>query len=82
MNGYCDGTKSLCMIHNETTNIWSHLVCFIYFLYTLYQIMSEGFDDKIFFEQNNKTLLTIATLSGMLCMGCSSIYHLYKDISS
>ena len=32
-------TKSLFMLHNETFNIWSHLLCGLYYLYNLFLII-------------------------------------------
>lgn len=36
---YTKCTLSLFMLHNETVNVWSHLLCGLYYLYNMYLII-------------------------------------------
>ena len=41
--GYLKSTKSICMVHNETFNFWSHFVSFMYGLLNLYKLWTHQF---------------------------------------
>ena len=39
---YWDATKSLFALHNETLNVWSHLLGIILFIYILYSLLADA----------------------------------------
>ena len=78
--GYLDSTKSICKIHNETGNIWSHLLGFIFLSYRLWQFSTGKFDD-VFYSSTETTVITSAAMiSGMICLYLSTQYHTFCDI--
>jgi adiponectin receptor len=72
---YFEMVASLLQIHNETLNIWSHLLPLFY---TSYYILMLWFD-QIPELKDNKYLMTIACLAELICFFLSSMYHLFKD---
>ena len=82
MNGYRihhnikDCLISIFKIHNETFNIWSHLISFIIFLVLSISIFSNNKT-----ETNHTIMITIYMISTMNCFICSSIYHTYNSHS-
>ena len=39
---YISSLKSFLMVHNETVNIWSHLLCFLFWAYELTIMMNKS----------------------------------------
>ena len=74
-------TLSLFMLHNETVNVWSHLLCGLYYLYNMYLIIqNEGYYKELH-EMSSKVIQMFACISCIFCMISSSIYHLYNSMS-
>ncbi len=53
---YATCTRSLFMLHNETANIWTHLLCGIYYLYNLYLIIENESYYKEFHLMSSKVI--------------------------
>ena len=75
---------SLFVLHNETVNVWTHLVGSLYFLYTLvvegplpasYNI-SPSMEADYQGESVPTWPISVFILSASLCMGLSAIFHL------
>jgi len=74
-------TKSLFMLHNETFNVWSHLVCGMYYLYQLAQIALYVGPYRDLIMRESLLIQTFACLACIFCMLSSSVYHLYNSLS-
>ncbi|KAI7907192.1 hemolysin-III related-domain-containing protein [Cokeromyces recurvatus] len=69
-----DCLLSLFKLHNETMNIWSHLLGFFFFLYLSVHIFTRKFPEA----SNLDLLMFIAfCFSSLLCLLCSSVYHTF-----
>jgi adiponectin receptor len=66
-----EALSSIFQIHNETGNIWTHLIGGIYFLYVLYHVLTLDVRADL------KTLLIINAISYMLTMFFSVVYHTF-----
>ncbi|KAI8098179.1 hemolysin-III related-domain-containing protein [Gilbertella persicaria] len=66
--------KSLFKLHNETMNIWSHLLGFFFFMYLSVHVFQRKFPDA-----SNQDLLVFMAfcLASLTCLLCSSIYHTF-----
>ena len=71
---------SLFVLHNETMNVWTHLVGSLYFLCTLLYngpVLSQNSSGAAIQPDILPTWpLSIYALSATLCMGLSAIFHL------
>ncbi|KAI9263942.1 hemolysin-III related-domain-containing protein [Helicostylum pulchrum] len=69
-----DCLRSLFKLHNETLNIWSHLLGFVFF-----SCLSVNIFQRKFPEASTEDLLifTAFCLSSLTCLLCSSIYHTF-----
>ena len=66
--------RSLLMLHNETINVWSHLVGGALFGYQLYSTaMSPCDDDEVCAE---KWPIYCFLVSALVCLSLSAVYHL------
>ena len=73
--------QSLCMVHNETCNVWSHLVGALYFTF---QLMSIGLGAEPYDQvrgPTHKMLLVIANVCTVVCLGLSTTYHQFQSCS-
>ena len=78
---YFSSLKSFFKMHNETGNIWTHLVCFIYGLIMLIKIIrGDLHNSNIINEGDNFYIMVGATLAMVICMFFSTFYHGMKDI--
>ncbi|KAI9014597.1 hemolysin-III related-domain-containing protein [Phycomyces nitens] len=66
--------RSIFMIHNETMNIWSHLLGFIFFACLSIYGFHSHFPGASF---NDRTIFMTFCLSALKCLFCSSIYHTF-----
>ena len=74
--------KSMCQIHNETGNIYTH---FLPALYTLYQtiLLLMGAGCYAEFKHRQSFWVQFAScVSIMTCMSASSVYHTFNPLSS
>ena len=79
---------SLCQMHGETTNIWSHLLGMIYFimLFVLMLFSPTGEEDplnpfKQYTTETSAMLSRVGCVSVILCMGMSAFYHTFNPMS-
>jgi adiponectin receptor len=68
---------SIFRIHNETFNIWSHLISF--FLFIALMVIVTIYDP--YTDTSNKTMIIIYMIAAANCFICSSIYHTYNCYS-
>jgi adiponectin receptor len=73
----CETVASIFQVHNETGNIWTHLLGAFYFIYVLFHVWGLDVPKDI------KALLLVNVLSYFMCMAFSvsfhtSIAHSYK----
>lgn len=60
---------SIFNIHNETINIWTHMMSLIYFVYIL------------IINYNNKIIIKLYEIVSIICFAMSTCYHTYMPIS-
>jgi len=56
-------------IHNETINIWTHMICLIYYVYIL------------IINYNNNIIIKLYEIVSIICFAMSTCYHTYMPIS-
>jgi predicted membrane channel-forming protein YqfA (hemolysin III family) len=66
------------MIHNETFNIWTHLLSCIYFIYQLYLLVTAGKHYGELEMGRSFFIMSVSVLPAIFCMGTSTLYHLYN----
>lgn len=69
------------MIHNETMNIWTHLLSALYFIYHLVLILCGYKMYSSLKFKSSYALLAIGNCSSVCCLVFSSIYHSFNVIS-
>ena len=70
---YLQCLKSICSIHNETMNIWTHLIAAIYFLLLQFRLLNEeGISWTEFI------LFSLATCGGIAVFTLSAIFHTFE----
>ncbi|KAG2199345.1 hypothetical protein INT46_001659 [Mucor plumbeus] len=69
-----DCLRSLFSLHNETMNIWSHLLGFFFFLYLSVNVFQRKFPDA---STQDLVMFTAFCLASLTCLLCSSIYHTF-----
>lgn len=69
--------KSLFILHNETINIWSHLLVGFYFFFQYFYDLDllNGGDSNSFYDQ---TAFIGMIVTIQLCMFCSTAFHLFN----
>lgn len=67
--------------HNETMNIWTHLTGLIFLFYVLvYNILNDhplGYNMEINEVRATKFPIFFFIFSAMICLGCSTILHVF-----
>lgn len=66
-------TRSIFQLHNETVNIWTHLVGAFYFAHICLQIFTSQHLTSI-----DKWVIGLFLFSATLCHVMSSVYHIYN----
>ena len=83
-------TKTIFMCHCETSNIWTHLITALYFLYQTVFLISSIFEFEILENKNpyreikSKEYLILqllAAITTVCTMTISGIFHSYNAIS-
>ncbi|CEG67218.1 hypothetical protein RMATCC62417_03680 [Rhizopus microsporus] len=69
-----DCLKSLFKLHNETMNIWSHLLGFIFFSFLSVNVFQRKFPEA---STHDLLIFTAFCFASLLCLLCSSIYHTF-----
>jgi adiponectin receptor len=75
-HNFKDCIISIFKIHNETFNIWSHLVSFIAFLIMSIILLSNSNS-----AAGDTAMIAVFMASSMNCFICSCIYHTYNSHS-
>jgi len=73
----CLGT--LFTLHNDTLNIWTHLIAAIYQLYALFTMLNSSPVASAAFS--TRLAITIYLLCCFLCFSLSAAYHLFRSFS-
>lgn len=71
---YKECIKSIFLIHNETSNIWTHFLGNFYFLGVMIWLIS--FEDSA--KLRHRLIGSIFLISAMNCMFSSTIYHIFR----
>lgn len=66
--------RSLFSIHNETANVWTHLLGLIFFL----TFMLYAFATLIKPMMSHYVVFILFSLGCCMCMGCSALFHLFS----
>ncbi|KAI8144154.1 hemolysin-III related-domain-containing protein [Fennellomyces sp. T-0311] len=80
LSGYrfCKSTrqclKSIFKLHNETLNIWSHLVGFVCMAFLSVFSFNRHFPEA---SMNDRIVFMVFCLSALKCLFCSSVYHTF-----
>ncbi|CAO3587695.1 unnamed protein product [Absidia cylindrospora] len=69
-----DCLKSIFMLHNETLNIHSHLIGFIFFLILSIYMVNYQFPDA---NAGDRAVFVTFCVAALNCLFCSSIYHTF-----
>ncbi|KAI9270840.1 hemolysin-III related-domain-containing protein [Sporodiniella umbellata] len=69
-----DCLKSLFSLHNETVNIWSHLLGFVFFSFLSINLFQRKFPDA---SGHDLLIFAAFCVAALLCLLCSSIYHTF-----
>jgi adiponectin receptor len=77
-------TCTMTKCHNETGNIWTHLLAAMYFIYHLLLLSNPNMTEtyKIFKHNDDMVMhLKFAALCPMMCFILSTVYHSYNCIN-
>ena len=74
-------TSTLCMVHNETMNVYSHLIPGLYFILQLFLILTHQGVYSEYSSPSSTYNMAFGTLAIITCMIASSTYHLYGCMS-
>ncbi|KAI8340375.1 hemolysin-III related-domain-containing protein [Choanephora cucurbitarum] len=66
--------KSIFMLHNETMNIWSHIIGFVFMTCLSIYGFDRHFPDASF---KDRTVCMTFCIAALKCLFCSSIYHTF-----
>ena len=66
--------RSLFSLHNETLNVWTHLLGLIFFL----SLMAYCLSNIIKAELSHIAIFLLFSFGNCLCMGCSAMFHLFS----
>ncbi|CAF0840693.1 unnamed protein product [Adineta ricciae] len=80
--GIKDCLISLLHFNNETINIWSHLIGAVIFLYFLFRDIYMGTALPLLRSTSDYYFVLFYTVSVIICMICSVLFHLFGCISS
>ncbi|KAI9312945.1 hemolysin-III related-domain-containing protein [Dichotomocladium elegans] len=69
-----DCLKSIFMLHNETLNIWSHLIGFIFFSCFSVFVFNHRFPEA---STSDQLMFGTFCIAALKCLFCSSLYHTY-----
>ena len=76
--GWCHYFKSIFQIHNETLNIWTHLLGAFLFIFLLFYTNISGLVKE---PLGDVISINIFLLSAILCFSFSTIMHIFHPIS-
>uniref|UniRef100_A0A060T6J3 ARAD1B19096p n=1 Tax=Blastobotrys adeninivorans TaxID=409370 RepID=A0A060T6J3_BLAAD len=78
--GYMDCVYSLVRVHNETCNIWTHLLGF----FVMLGLAFYHWPSTLSWEQSStmdKVTMIIFLVAAMKCLVCSAVWHTFSGIS-
>lgn len=70
---YITCTRSIFQLHNETVNIWTHLIGGLYFAHLCLQLITSTI-----LTSSDRFIIGMFLLSATLCHIMSTIYHIYN----
>jgi len=76
--GPCSLCKTVFSLHNETGNMWTHLVGVVYFSAVALQFLWEILHTKEETWESEKVWVLFLILASDFCLACSFSYHLCK----
>lgn len=76
-NSYWECFKTLFSIHNQTGNIWTHLIPLMYYIYLSVDLLM-GNEFELKYGPIHGGLLFIYYMGVILCLGSSAFYHLFS----
>ena len=71
---------SLFRVHNETGNIWTHLLGFAYFVWC--HVHTRALLLRLGVPGGDRAVVHVFFLSAEACMACSAVYHLFLCMSA
>ena len=89
MNSFTGCFKSMFRMHTETWNIWTHFLGFVFFLVLCLGIYVYGDYITFLFEDievhqlpvTEQAMLFCFFLAAMVCLSCSTMFHLFSNHS-
>ncbi|GAN11053.1 hemolysin III family channel protein [Mucor ambiguus] len=76
-NNYWDCVKSLGYLHNESVNIWSHLLTFILFVgFGIHFLWTQPFQETL--TAFDITYFFLFIVGALLCLGFSASFHCFS----
>ena len=66
--------KSVFQIHNETTNVWTHLIGVLLFIPLIIYAFTGVIAVK---AAEHYIVVSLYCIGAMICMGCSTVFHLF-----
>eukprot|EP01129_Flabellula_baltica_P016165 TRINITY_DN8488_c0_g1_i1.p1 TRINITY_DN8488_c0_g1~~TRINITY_DN8488_c0_g1_i1.p1 ORF type:complete len:282 (+),score=20.93 TRINITY_DN8488_c0_g1_i1:1225-2070(+) len=70
--------RSIITLHNETINIWTHLLTAIYFMYLLAYDIYELHHTE---DYTDVMMISMSALACVICFLCSTVYHTFRCYS-
>lgn len=80
-NNHANALKSICSCHNETTNIWSHLLGAFFFLYVCF----VQFPNKDLFKNNtfaDNAVIYLFLIASIKCLLSSTFWHTFNGTAN
>ncbi|KAL7748479.1 minc metabolism membrane protein [Sorochytrium milnesiophthora] len=74
---YADCAKSMVHMHNETFNIWTHLIGSFVFVGLLIKIFSSALEFPPSATTADKVVVGIYHLTAVICLFCSGVFHTF-----
>ena len=74
-------TKSMCQMHNETMNIYTHFLPALYILAQMVMLLLGAGPYAEFKTPQSFWVQFMGSFAILLCMTASSVYHTFKPLS-
>ena len=71
--------KTIFKVHNETGNIWTHLLSALYFVYLLADVTSINHASLKDVPMAGRIILAIQAFSGIVVFGFSTAFHIMEN---
>lgn len=78
-HSFYESIRSLFELHNETLNVWTHILGCVFFVACLVHCASEGIEEGLPPESGRleRWPLYVFIGSALICLGNSAVYHLW-----